>query len=605
MTSRISRGIAITLMIALMGGTFLIIQAAAHLISGLPVVAALLATAVVALLFLPLWESIEQLVNRFVGGSRPTAYHVLADLTTLSRATSADTSNLTGVAEAIAVRLGARSCRLTVIHPGLRDRSYAWPASVTATADDDVVLPICQGTEQIGTIAVNRAAGTGMQRRQLLEDIANSLGAIVAVSRLGIELERQLRAAVAHAEEIAHARRQAVAEMDNERRRMERNLHDGAQHHLVSLRLTLGLVEHGVTSGQLDAAIEGLGRLITQISSAEAILAETAATGASSSLLTERGLIAALRADLSSTHPPISVTSPETLVGRRFSPEIEAAVYFCCLEAVNNARKHAPGATVSVRLGELDGSLHFTVRDNGPGFVSEPGRGGTVGPPGGRGMRNVRARITAVGGIISVRSAPGAGTTVEGAVPLPRRQNVLDQTRELIRDARQLYDGSAQSERLRDLQAQLDKPLAAQKGGAAGASQASPVLRALDALMRSSPLDGERAIKLRYQVEQIRSGTHELTEIDLLEELRSGSLPLSTDERRVAEQLLGADGAEPRARLGLRPDADTAEVRQIAGQQRERWQRRASHPASTRAVRDAAEVLTLTCEQLLTQISTE
>jgi hypothetical protein len=123
--------------------------------------------------------------------------------------------------------------------------------------------------------------------------------------------------------------------------------------------------------------------------------------------------------------------------------------------------------------------------------------------------------------------------------------------------------------------------------------------------MRSSPLDGERAIKLRYQVEQIRSGTHELTEIDLLEELRSGSLPLSTDERRVAEQLLGADGAEPRARLGLRPDADTAEVRQIAGQQRERWQRRASHPASTRAVRDAAEVLTLTCEQLLTQISTE
>jgi signal transduction histidine kinase len=604
MTSWISRGLAIALMIALMGGAFLIVQAAAHLISGLPVVAALLATAVVALLFLPLRESIEQLVNWFAGGSRPTAYQVLADLTTLSRATSADASNLTGVAAAIAVRLGARSCRLTVIHPGLRDRSYAWPASVTASPDDDIVLPIFQGTEQIGTIAVNRAAGTGTQRRQLLEDIANSLGAIVAVSRLGIELERQLRAAVAHAEEIAVARRQAVAEMDSERRRMERNLHDGAQHHLVSLRMTLGLVEHGVASGQLEAATEGLGRLTIQINSAEAILAETA-TGAFSGLLTERGLVAALRADLSGTHPPIAVTSPEALVGRRFSPEVEAAVYFCCLEAVNNARKHAPGATVSVRLGELDSSLRFTVRDDGPGFASKPGRGGTVGPPGGRGMRNVRARITAVGGTISIRSAPGAGTTVEGAVPLPRRQNVLDQTRELIRDARQLYDGSAQSERLRGLQAQLDEPLAAQKGGSAGASKASAVLRALDALMRSSPLDGDRAIKLRYQLEQIRSGTHELTEIDLLEELRSGSLPLSADERRVAEQLLGADGAEPRARLGLRPDAGTAEVRQIAGQQRERWQRRASHPASTRAVRDAAEVLTLTCEQLLTQISTE
>src|SRR6185437_13482166 len=156
--------------------------------------------------------------------------------------------NLSGVAEAIAARTGACSCRLTVAHPGLRNRSYGWPAGSGPAADDDVVLPIRHGGEQIGTIAV---------------------------SRLGIELERQLRAAQAHAEEIAVARRQAVAEMDGERRRMERNLHDGAQHHLVSLRMTLGLVEHGVASGQFDQAREGLSRLVTQIGSAEAVLAET------------------------------------------------------------------------------------------------------------------------------------------------------------------------------------------------------------------------------------------------------------------------------------------------------------------------------------------
>jgi signal transduction histidine kinase len=611
MISRIIHGLAITLVIALVGGMFLIIRTTTQLISGLPVLAALVATAIVALAFLPLQESFERLANQFVRASQPTtAYHVLADLTTLSRATSADTSNLTGVAEAIAARLGARSCQLTVVNPGLRDRSYTWSAGnppgadAPAGSDDTVELPIRQGTEEIGRIAVNRAAAASTQRRQLLEDIANSLGAIVAVNRLGIELERKRRAAVAHAEEIALARRQAVAEMDNERRRMERNLHDGAQHHLVSLRMTLGLVEHGITSGKLDTAAEGLGRLATQISSAEAVLAETA-TGVSSVLLTKRGLIAALNADLSGMHPPIVVTSSQALSGRRLPPEVETAVYFCCLEAVNNARKHASGATVSVRLAELDGALRFTVRDDGPGFVPESTNGEAVGPSSGRGMRNVRARITAVGGTISIRSAPGAGTTVEGAVPLPRRQNLLDQARELVREARQVYDGSAQSEQLRNFQIQLDRPLPAQTDGRAGAIRASAVLRALDAFLQSSPRGGDRAIRLRYQLEQIRSGTHELAEVELLEELRSGSLPLSAEERRVAEQLLGATDTDPRARLGLESDADTPELRQTAEQQRERWQRRASHPASTRAIRHAAEVLVLTCEQLLTRISSD
>jgi hypothetical protein len=409
--------------------------------------------------------------------------------------------------------------------------------------------------------------------------------------------------ALAHAEEIAVARRQTVAEMDNERRRMERNLHDGAQHHLVSLRMTLGLVEHGFASGQLDHARDGLGRLVSQIGSAEAVLAETA-TGVSSILLTERGMIAALRTDLSGAHPPIAVTSPESLSGRRFPPEVEAAVYFCCLEAVNNARKHAPGANVAVRLGEVDGVLRFTVQDGGPGFAAESG-GAIAAGSGGRGLRNVKARITAVGGTIAIRSIPDVGTTIEGAVPLPRQQGLLDQVRDLVREARQLYDGSAESERLRELQAQLDKPLPAAVGGPAGAYRASAALRALDALVRSCPLDGDRANNLRYQLEQIRSETHELTEIDLLEELRSGNLALTSDDRQVAEELLGASGAELRARLGLQADADTSEVRQVAGQQLARWRRRASHPASTRAVRDAAEVLVRTCELLLTQAGPE
>ncbi|MDT7711544.1 MAG: hypothetical protein QOG46_233 [Pseudonocardiales bacterium] len=605
MTSRVSRGHPIALMIALGGSGFQVIRAIADLlIPDQPVLGAGLATAVVALMFLPLQTYLDRVVDRFVTGNPPAAHHALADITSLSRATSTDASNLAGVAKALAHRLGARYCRLTVAHLGLRDRRYTWPAGDTAAADDDVVLPIWQGPEQIGTIAVNRAAGACLQRSEVLEDIGTSLGAIVAVNRLGIELERQLRVALAHAEEIAIARRQAVAEMDNERRRMERNLHDGAQHHLVSLRMTLGLVEHGFASGQLDHARDGLDRLVSQIGSAEAVLAETA-TGVSSILLTERGLIAALRTELSGAHPPIAVTSPETLSGGRFPPEVEAAVYFCCLEAVNNARKHAPGADVAVRLGVVDGTLRFTVQDDGPGFAAESGGGATAAGSGGRGLRNVKARITAVGGTIAVRSIPDVGTTIEGAVPLPRELGLLDQVRNLVREARQLYDGSAESERLRELQAQLDRPLPAAVGGPAGAHRASAALRALDALVRSCPLDGDRAINLRYHLEQIRSETHELTEIDLLEELRSGRLPLTSDELQVAKELLGASGGELRARLGLQADADTSKVRQVAGQQLARWQRRASHPGSTRSVRDAAEVLVRTCELLLSQAGTE
>ncbi|MBV8542967.1 MAG: hypothetical protein JO063_09775 [Pseudonocardiales bacterium] len=110
---------------------------------------------------------------------------------------------------------------------------------------------------------------------------------------------------------------------------------------------------------------------------------------------------------------------------------------------------------------------------------------------------------------------------------------------------------------------------------------------------------------MRYQLECIHSSTHELTEIDLVDELRTGRLPLAGEERQAAEELLGATGAEPRARLGLPADADADAVRRAAERQLARWRRCASHPGSTRAVRDAAEVLVQTCEELLAQARTD
>jgi len=206
-----------------------------------------------------------------------------------------------------------------------------------------------------------------------------------------------------HAAAVAAIRRAAVAEMDSERRAVERDLHDGAQHHLVGLRLALGMVEHEVATGRLDQARDRLALLTEQVALAEVVLAE-AASGVLPRVLVRDGLAAALRTELGEG---VRVDVED----RRFAPEVEAAVYFCCLEAVGNARKHAPRATVCVQVWCAGGVLGFLVSDDGPGFVVEDAAPG-------RGLANIAARIAAVGGAARVRSCPGAGTTVSGTVPL-------------------------------------------------------------------------------------------------------------------------------------------------------------------------------------------
>ena len=416
-----SRGLAVLLVMSVGGGGFVVLRAIAVGVLG-TTGATVAATALIALGLGPLYVRAERVVDRLLYGTRPAPYRVLADITALTRSTlpstgaSATAPDLARVAEAVARGLGAGLCRLTVRRPGLRDRTYEWTDRVAGFGTADLVeVPVRHGAEQVGLLAVDRQAVSGLhaQRSHLLTDIADGLGVVLEASRSGIELERQLRAALAHAEEIAVSRRRTVAEMDGERRRIERDLHDGAQHHLVSLRLTLGLVEHQVATGDLDQARTWLAKLAGQLADTEAVLAATA-DGVSSLVLAEKGLLAALRADLGAAHPPVGFDDGGLAPTRRFPADVEAAVWFCCAEAVGNARKHAPGAPIEVGLVERSGALVFTVRDEGPGFVVDPAEVG-----GGRGMRNMTARLSAVGGRVVVRSAPGEGTTVEGTVPLP------------------------------------------------------------------------------------------------------------------------------------------------------------------------------------------
>jgi signal transduction histidine kinase len=403
-------GLAALVVVVALGGLAVLLAAVTETVSGSSVAGWTLAALVVAALWAPVQARTERLAERLLYGTRATPAGVLAEISELSRRTAADPTGLDRVPEAVGRALGARAVRLTTHREGMSDRTSRWRTPGSGVGEPDASFPVRHEGQEIGALAVDaEALAGGDERRRLVADVADGLGGVLAAHRLEIELERQLRAAVAHAEQIAASRRRLVSEMDSERRGIERNLHDGAQHHLVSLRLTLGLVEHLASSGRLEGAHDRLALLLEQLDTAETVLAETA-SGVSSATLRRLGPVETLRADLADAEPPIVVHGEG--VGRH-DEAVEAAVYFSTLEAVNNARKYADGAAISVRLAEGDGVLRAVVRDEGPGFTPTPGQGP------GRGMRNLATRLAAVSGRVDVDSAPGHGTTVRVEVPLP------------------------------------------------------------------------------------------------------------------------------------------------------------------------------------------
>jgi signal transduction histidine kinase len=200
-----------------------------------------------------------------------------------------------------------------------------------------------------------------------------------------------------------------VAAADTERRKVERDLHDGAQQELVLIGLKLGLAQRKVDEDpagakgiltelrqDLDRAVGGLRDL---------------AHGIYPQALETEGLPGALREALQRAAIPAEL---ECDGARRYAPQIEAAVYFCCLEALQNAAKHAgEHARAGIRLTERDQWLEFEIFDDGRGF--QPGV-----YEGSAGLQNMADRIGALGGELRIRSAPGTGTDIRGAVPLTR-----------------------------------------------------------------------------------------------------------------------------------------------------------------------------------------
>ena len=642
---KFSRGLAVAIVATLVGGLYVVLHTTVYqfaedqrAFADLDGVAAIAVAAVpAALAFFPTYLRVERWVDQLLYGRRPAPYSVLAGIGSVTNASSVNAPDLSRVAEAVGRGLGARVCRVTVRRPGLGDRTYAWDDDRADDADALLTVPIVRGDEQTGSLTVDRAtvAGLLVQRQHLLDDIGDSLGSVLEASRLGIELERQLRAVRAHAAEIAVSRRRLVAEMDAERRRIERDLHDGAQHHLVSLRLSLGLVEHQVATGRFDQAKVSLDRITEQIDVTESILTRTA-TGVSSPLLVQHGLVDALKQELAAGQPAVLLTTSGVDHSRRFPPDIASAVWFCCLEAVNNARKYARGAVIDLSLRAVPGRLEFGVHDDGPGWDLRAGDGSP-----GRGMRNVIARVTLVGGHVSVHSEPGAGTRIDGWVPLPEQpteasegeaaaageqsadgvssagesaslitsadDTLIGKVRDALREALTRYGDAPAAERVRQVLESLDEapdieatdagpPLP--PGRRIGILSAWTALRELDALVRSEPPD-TGAASLLHRLERISSGAHELAEVDAIDALRSGEYSLTSDDVEHAARLLGEFGEDPCTRLGLPPGTDPSLITAAAEQAMAVWRARASHPATMQRVRMLAATVVQSCEHLL------
>jgi signal transduction histidine kinase len=390
----ISRTLAYAALAALITGVYVAIVVGLGSLAGRSgppsLFLSIVATAVVAVAFQPLRDRLQKLANRLVFGHRSTPYEVLAEF---SREVGAlgGADVLPTLAGVLAEGTGAERAEVWV------GDHLAATVGPQAAGEARSVEVWHQG-ERLGSLRVVKRRGETISPREerLLEDLAHQAGLVLRNVGLTQELLRRL-------EELRASRQRLVRVQDEERRRLERDLHDGAQQQLVALKLRLGLAR--------EAPPEDLPALLHELKGATGdALAnmQELARGIYPALLEERGLPAALSAQVGRATVPVRVEAAE--VGH-YARDVEAAVYFCVLEALQNVQKHAAATSATVRLNEANGLLTFEVTDDGRGF--DPA---TVEP--GSGLTNLRDRLEALGGDLIVISAPGQGTTLRGAVPV-------------------------------------------------------------------------------------------------------------------------------------------------------------------------------------------
>jgi signal transduction histidine kinase len=385
------------------------------------------ATAVVAVTFERVRDAGQRLAGRVVYGERATPYQALSRLAEQAAGAYATDEVLPRMARVLADGVGAARAQVWLRVEDTLRLAASWPDAPTgvapvplaagelpAIAGVDHAMPVRGHGELLGALAVAKPAGDPLTpvERKLLGHLATQAELTLRNVRLTAELQERLAEVAARAAELRASRARVVAAHDAERRRLERDLHDGAQQHLVALAVRLRLVRMQAERAP-DRARGLLAELRAATRQAQVALAAFA-RGVYPTDLAERGLVPALRSYAGAA--PLPVTIRARGVGRH-PPETEAAVYFSCLEALQNVAKHAGATAVLVRLEEGRDGLRFSVADDGAGFDLQRTRRGA-------GLDNMTERVRAAGGELAVRSIPGHGTTVTGRMPARRPEPV-------------------------------------------------------------------------------------------------------------------------------------------------------------------------------------
>jgi signal transduction histidine kinase len=254
--------------------------------------------------------------------------------------------------------------------------------------------------EVLGALTVTKRRGEAITpiEIKLMDDLAHQAGLVL--KNVGLTADLQARLV-----DLRASRQRLVAAQDDERRRLERNLHDGAQQHLVALKVKLGLAEMLATRDP-EKARAAVAELKHDADEALETLRDLA-RGIYPPLLADKGLPTALQAQ--ARKATVAVTIEADGVGR-YSQDTEAALYFCILEALQNIQKYAQASSATVRLREEGGQLAVEVADDGRGFdVSTTIRG--------NGLTNMEDRLDALGGTLQIASSPGGGTTLRAIIP--------------------------------------------------------------------------------------------------------------------------------------------------------------------------------------------
>ncbi|TDD87128.1 sensor histidine kinase [Actinomadura rubrisoli] len=401
----------------------------------------LVATAIAALGFGGVRTRAKQIADRLIHGVRATPYETLAYLSERLASSAPLEKFLPSLARALADATGASRVDVWMKIGDRLHRAATAPGSTRPSPASDG-LPHSVGARSphpAGPLTLN---GPVLPRFDWADataevrDQGDLLGVITVTKPPGDPLTERDAALTAdlaahatiafrdvtRAAELRASRKRLVAAQDTERRRLERDLHDGAQQHLLAIATKVSLAR-----GLLDDASPAARKLLDELGRDTETALETLrdlARGIFPAILADKGLVRALRAHAARLPvPPEFEAAPET-TGRRFAPEIEAAVYYCCLEALQNAMKHAPGRPPRLHLACDDDALRFSISDDGPGFAPHHATPVSTSstssdhPDPGSGLRNMRDRIEAVDGCLEIRSARETGTTVRGRVPL-------------------------------------------------------------------------------------------------------------------------------------------------------------------------------------------